>query len=109
MLNEFRDFPATSVGLTDILQARKRLTGLILRTPLLYSQAFSQKTGCQIYLKMECWQLCGCFKVRGAINMVASLTDEERNRGLVTCSSGNHGTALAFSASLFGSDPVLSM
>jgi threonine dehydratase len=56
---------------------------------------------------MECWQVCGCFKVRGATNMVASLTEEERSRGLVTASSGNHGIALAYAASIFGRVPAL--
>ncbi len=90
-----------SFSLEDIWIARQRIRAYIYRTPLLFSSSLSKKTGCQIYLKMECWQLCGCFKVRGAINMVAALSDEERNRGLVTCSSGNHGTAVSFAASLF--------
>ncbi len=90
----------------DVWIARSRLKNLILHTPLLFSPALSRRTGCQIHLKMECWQLCGCFKVRGAINMVSALTDDERNRGLVTCSSGNHGTALAYAASLFGHPPT---
>jgi threonine dehydratase len=55
---------------------------------------------------MECWQLCGCFKVRGAINMVSALSEEERSRGLVTCSSGNHGLALCYASSLFGRPPT---
>jgi threonine dehydratase len=55
---------------------------------------------------MECWQLCGCFKVRGAINMVMALSDDERQQGLVTCSSGNHGTALAYAASISGRPPT---
>ena len=86
----------------DVWLARARLKNMILRTPLVFSPALSRRTGCQIYLKMECWQLCGCFKVRGAINMVSALTDNERSRGLVTASSGNHGTALAYAASIFG-------
>lgn len=86
----------------DIWSARARLGNRILRTPLLFSPSLSRRTGGQIYLKMECWQLCGCFKVRGAINMVSALTEEERSRGLVTCSSGNHGMSLAYAASLFG-------
>jgi len=85
----------------DVWIAQARLKNLILRTPLLFSSTLSRRTGCQIYLKMECWQLCGCFKVRGAINMVSALTDDERSRGLVPCSSGNHGTALAYAASIF--------
>lgn len=89
-------------GVADIWQARARLQNLILRTPLLYSSALSRMLGGEIYLKMECWQLCGCFKVRGAVNMVSALSDAERLRGLVTASSGNHGIALAYTASLFG-------
>ena len=96
----------TSFSPELIWQARARLRGLILRTPLLFSPALSQRTGGQIYLKMECWQLCGCFKVRGAINMVSTLTPEERCRGLVTASSGNHGIALAYAASLFDHPPT---
>jgi len=90
----------------DVWIARARLKNLILRTPLLFSSALSRRTGCEIYLKMECWQLCGCFKVRGAINMVSALTESERSRGLVTCSSGNHGTALAYAATIFGRPPT---
>ena len=92
--------------LANVWIARARLKNRILRTPLLFSSALSRRTGCQIYLKMECWQLCGCFKIRGAINMVSALSDDERSRGLVTCSSGNHGTALAYAASIFGHPPT---
>ncbi len=95
-----------SFGPADVWQARSRLRNLVLHTPLLYSPALSARTGAQIYLKMECWQYCGCFKVRGAINMVSTLSDEERLRGLVTASSGNHGTALAYAASKFGHVPA---
>jgi len=90
----------------DVWIARSRLKNLVLRTPLIFSPALSRRTGCQIYLKMECWQLYGCFKVRGAINMVSALTTDERSRGLVTCSSGNHGIALAYAASIFGRPPT---
>lgn len=90
----------------EIWTARARLKGQILRTPLLFSSELSRKAGCQIHLKMECWQLCGCFKVRGAINRIAALTESERQRGLITCSSGNHGIALAYAASAFGHPPT---
>jgi len=86
----------------DVWRARTRIKPWIWRTPLMYSSALSDRTGCQVYLKMECWQVCGCFKVRGAINMVASLTSDERKLGVVAASSGNHGIALAYAASLFG-------
>lgn len=89
------------LGLGDIWQARQRIRDRVWPTPLVYSQALSERTGCQVYLKMECWQVCGCFKVRGAVNMVTALASEEREQGLVTASSGNHGIALAYAASLF--------
>jgi len=93
-------------GPLDVWIARTRLHNGVLRTPLLFSSALSRRTGADVYLKMECWQLCGCFKVRGAINMVSALSDEKRKRGLVTCSSGNHGTALAYAASIVGHPPT---
>ncbi len=89
------------LSLGDIWQARHRIHGRVWRTPLIHSQALSEQAGCQVYLKMECWQVCGCFKVRGAVNMVTALAPEERERGLVTASSGNHGIALAYAAGLF--------
>jgi len=103
--------PASSIDSTvlrpvDIWRARVRLKEFVLRTPLMFSPALSRRTGCPIYLKMECWQLCGCFKVRGAINMVASLTEAERSRGLVTASSGNHGIAVAYAANIHGKPPT---
>jgi threonine dehydratase len=90
----------------DIRMALARVKPHIQRTPLLYSPALSRRTGAEIFLKMECWQLGGCFKVRGAINMVSALSQGQRSRGLVTCSSGNHGLALSYAASLFGLPPA---
>jgi threonine dehydratase len=55
---------------------------------------------------MECWQLTGSFKIRGALNMVSALTEKQKNRGLVTASSGNHGTALSYAASISGQPPT---
>jgi len=90
----------------EIWLARSRIKGMVLRTPLIHSPSLSRLTGGDIYLKMECWQLTGSFKVRGALNMVAALTHEERGRGLVTASSGNHGTGLAYTSAQFGSPPT---
>jgi threonine dehydratase len=91
---------------TEIWKARKRISGIVYRTPLVYSSGLSERTGSQVYLKMECWQRCGCFKVRGAVNHVSSLTPEERGRGLVTASSGNHALAVAYASQLFGDHPT---
>ncbi len=87
---------------SDVWMALRRVKPYIQRTPLLYSPSLSKKTGADLFLKMECWQRCGCFKVRGAVNMVSALSEEEKGRGLVTCSSGNHGLALSYAAGLFG-------
>lgn len=98
--------PAPRPTLQDIRAARKRLAGRVDRTPLLFSPGLSERLGAPIHLKMECWQRCGCFKVRGAVSAVSALSEEERGRGLVTCSSGNHGLALAYAAGLFGNVPT---
>jgi len=86
----------------DILAAQLNLGDLIRRTPLEYSPLLSRKTGCQLYLKLENWQKTGSFKVRGATNKVASLSETERAKGLVTASSGNHGLGVLYAARAFG-------
>ena len=80
----------------EIWSARKRISPHIYRTPLVYSDALSKLTGSEVYLKPECWQRCGCFKVRGAVSHVSSLSKEALDKGLVTASSGNHALAVAF-------------
>ena len=90
----------------EIWLARSRIKEYILRTPLIYSPSLSRLTGGEIYLKMECWQITGSFKIRGALNMVASLPPKVRERGLVTASSGNHGTGVAYASSKFGYPPT---
>jgi threonine dehydratase len=81
-----------------ILQARKRLTGVALRTPLEPSLALSKLTGASVFIKWESLQRTGVFKLRGAYNKVASLSPEVAARGVVTASTGNHGLAVAFAA-----------
>ena len=85
----------------DILTAQRNLGDLVRRTPLEYSPLLSRKTDCQLYLKLENWQKTGSFKVRGATNKVASLSEMERAKGLVTASSGNHGLGILFAAQAF--------
>jgi len=94
------------LGLRDILAARRKVGGLINRTPLEYSFLLSQRAGCEVYLKLENWQKTGSFKVRGAINKVASLTEEEKATGLVTASAGNHALGVAYAAQALGSVPT---
>ncbi|MFQ5813985.1 MAG: threonine/serine dehydratase [Anaerolineae bacterium] len=94
------------LGLRDILAAQRKLSGLIARTPLGYSFLLSQQAGCEVYLKLENWQKTGSFKVRGAINKVASLTGEEKAKGLVTASAGNHALGVAYAAQAWGNVPT---
>jgi len=94
------------LSLQDILAAQRSLSGLITRTPLEYSFLLSRRAGCQVYLKLENWQKTGSFKVRGAINKVASLTEEEKARGLVTASAGNHALGVAYAARALGNVPT---
>lgn len=102
------------VTLKDIEKARERLAGVAARTPLIrYYEApssDSKRSGeREIYLKAENLQPTGSFKLRGAYNKIASLTDEERKRGIVTHSSGNHGQGAAYAARAMGLHAVVVM
>lgn len=82
--------------------ARENLRSHVLKTPLVHSQTLSRLCGCRVYLKMECWQTCGCFKIRGVTNFLITREKEVHERGVVTASSGNHALALAYKASKMG-------
>lgn len=82
--------------LPDILQAEQRIRPYVRTTPLDYSLPLSTMTGSQVFLKLENLQHTGSFKLRGAMNALLALTPEQRARGIVTASSGNHGHAVAF-------------
>ncbi len=86
----------------DILRARKILKDVVHKTPLDYSTTFSKLTGCNVYLKLECLQKTGAFKVRGAYNKIFSLSDEQKLRGVVTASAGNHAQGVAYSSKILG-------
>jgi threonine dehydratase len=88
--------------LADITAAGRRLAAVATRTPLEHSPWLSAHTGVPVYLKLECWQRTRAFKMRGAYNAIASLSQDTRDTGLVTASAGNHGQAVALSASLLG-------
>jgi threonine dehydratase len=90
------------ISLTDVLAARTRIAGHVIRSPVERSTWLSEVAGADVYLKLESYQRTGSFKVRGAFNAVASLTAGERARGLATASAGNHGQAVALAASRFG-------
>jgi len=86
----------------DILRARKILKDVVHKTPLDYSTTFSKLTGCNVYLKLECLQKTGAFKVRGAYNKIFSLSYEQKLRGVVTASAGNHAQGVAYSSKILG-------
>lgn len=90
------------IGLDDVRAAAKRIAGRVLRTPAVHSDALSRATGAQTALKLENLQAVGSFKERGAANRLALLTDEERRRGVVAMSAGNHAQAVARHAGLLG-------
>ena len=93
----------------DILDARERIKGHVIRTPLLRIPALDAKLGCQVYLKPENFQHTGSFKLRGASNRLLALTSEEKKRGVVCASSGNHAQGVACAAQRLGIDAVIVM
>ncbi|MGB3876696.1 MAG: hydroxyectoine utilization dehydratase EutB [Shinella zoogloeoides] len=97
------------VTLADIEQAARRIEGRIRRTPFVLSASLSELCGVPVGLKLEHHQTTGSFKLRGATNAVLSLSPEERARGVVAASTGNHGRALAHAAKAEGSVATICM
>jgi len=93
----------------DVLAARQTIAGRVHRTPTLTSASLERELGVPVYLKAELFQRTGSFKVRGVLNKLASLTDEEKARGVIGISAGNHAQALAYGASLEGVDALVVM
>ncbi len=93
--------------ITDVLKASRFLKGRVRHTPLERSYPLSERVGADVFVKWENQQLCGAFKIRGALNKLFSLSDAERARGVVTASSGNHAQAVAMGASLLGIRAVI--
>lgn len=85
-----------------IRQALERLAGVAQHTPLTHSATFSQMTGAEVYLKCENLQRTGSFKIRGAYNCLSQLSEEQRERGVVAASAGNHAQGVAMAARLLG-------
>lgn len=93
----------------ELAQARENLQGIIKETPLVYSYFFSEEYGADIYLKPENLQRTGAFKLRGAYNKIATLTEEEKARGLIASSAGNHAQGVALAATLCGAPSTIVM
>ena len=90
------------LNIENIKKAQKILDGNARKTPLVKSFYLTSKTGGEIYLKLENMQLTGSFKFRGAFNKISQLTNEEKERGVIACSAGNHAQGVALSSHLLG-------
>ncbi len=98
-----------SVTITDVEAAARRLAGVANRTPVVTSRTFDQLVGAQVFFKCENFQRGGAFKFRGAYNTISQLSLEQRGRGVVSFSSGNHAQGMALAAKLLGVPAVIVM
>jgi threonine dehydratase len=99
----------TAVTLDDIRAARERIAGAIRHTPMLRKHTLEPLVGCEVHLKCEHLQRTGSFKLRGALNLVGQLSSEERSRGVVAASAGNHAQGVAVAAAEHGVSATIFM
>src|SRR5258708_5638926 len=97
------------VTLRAIQDARECIRGSIVVTPFVHSEKFSLQTGNKVYLKLENLQMTGSFKERGALNKILTLTEEERRRGVIAASAGNHAQGVAYHATRSGIQATIVM
>lgn len=88
--------------LSKIKEAKENIKDIINTTPLIYSPIFSSINNCSLYMKCENLQITGAYKIRGALNRIRSLTEEEKSKGVVCSSAGNHAQGVAYAANLLG-------
>src|ERR1043165_5896407 len=91
-----------SVMLADIEAAKERLRGVIVPTPIIDDARLSREIGAKASLKAESLQKAGSFKIRGAYNKISQLSDEEKKRGVIAASAGNHAQGVALAAQMLG-------
>src|SRR5438105_4042673 len=97
------------ISLDDVHRARERIGDRLHRTPLLSSATLSRQIGADVRFKAELLQRTGSFKPRGVLNKLATLTEEEKRRGVISISAGNHAQALAYASALEGIDALVVM
>ncbi|MFC7187546.1 threonine ammonia-lyase [Halorubrum yunnanense] len=97
------------LSLSDVREARERVDGAARHTPLERSRTFSEMSGADVHLKLENLQRTGAFKIRGAMNRIATLSEAEREAGVVTASAGNHAQGVALAAQRAGVDATVVM
>ena len=95
--------------LRDVYEARKTISPYLTRTQLHFSAGLSQFLDAEVYLKHEDYLPLGAFKARGGINLLAHLSEEERNRGVITASTGNHGQSIARACQIFGARALIAL
>lgn len=88
--------------LEKIKEARENIKDVVTKTPLLYSNVFSKSSNNEVYMKCENLQLTGAYKLRGALNKIISLSEEEKAKGVICSSAGNHAQGVAYASSLMG-------
>lgn len=104
-----RHLPTSLLSIESVLEARVRLRNRVVRTPLQASAAIGSNLGAPTYLKLECLQRTGSFKARGAFNKLLSLSETQRQRGVVGVSGGNHAQGLAYAAKELGVHATICM
>ena len=95
--------------LNDIKKTRDNIKDIINKTPLLYSSVFSSLNNCSVYMKCENLQVTGAYKIRGALNKIRALSKEEKSKGVVCSSAGNHAQGVAYAAKLLGVSSTIVM
>jgi threonine dehydratase len=100
---------AELLSLDDVELARERVAGRLHRTPMLSSRTLSERVGADVSFKAELLQRTGSFKPRGVLNKLSTLSDEEKRRGVISISAGNHAQALAYAAAVEGIDALVVM
>ena len=95
--------------IADVYRADKQLSGIVKKTRLIQSDFFSEQSGNEVYIKPENMQHTGAFKLRGAYNKISQLTAEEKAKGVITSSAGNHAQGVAFAAQKLGVKAVICM
>src|ERR1051325_2779790 len=100
---------AELLSLDDVERPPERIAGRVHRTPLLSSRTLSERVGTDVSFKAELLQRTGSFKPRGVLNKLSTLSDEEKRRGVISISAGNHAQALAYAAAVEGIDALVVM
>ena len=95
--------------LRDVYEAKKTIAPYLPRPPLHFSPGLSDFLDAQVYLKHDEYLPLGAFKARGGVNLLAHLSEEERGRGVITASTGNHGQSIAYACGLFGARAVIEL